>query len=419
MTFQRIFLVLTLWLGSSWLIVGTLVKPLLPGHGLAVIAGLVAILGLTSVPVRTLLRGFQEAKAPSARQRLLQLRPFWYAILLLPLLALSGIVGAVVGAPFSLADSGGRWGLAIGGSLLVVGVVAGFLGSRRLVTRRLVVETPDLPPAFDGLHIVQLSDLHVGPHTSKRHLRRVVETVQRLAPDLIVHTGDQVDDYASDIEPFNAALGHLTAPLGTFAVAGNHDIYAGWHGVRRGLEAMGMTVLVNGSTVVERQGQRLFLAGTGDPAAGVPRHPEPSNGSEHPGPDIPKTLAAIPAGAFTIALAHNPALWPELAARGVQLTLSGHTHHGQISIPSRRWSLASAFLELSMGAYRQHGSLLYIHPGTNFWGIPLRLGALPEVTSLTLRRGDGSRIVEAGVETCGSMAVRRPRGGADIAAALG
>jgi hypothetical protein len=87
-----------------------------------------------------------------------------------------------------------------------------------------------------------------------------------------------------------------------------------------------------------------------------------------------------------IALAHNPALWPALAKRGVALTLSGHTHWGQFALPSLGWSLASPFLTHAMGAYREEGSLLYINPGTGYWGIPFRIGALPEVTLVRLRR---------------------------------
>lgn len=87
-----------------------------------------------------------------------------------------------------------------------------------------------------------------------------------------------------------------------------------------------------------------------------------------------------------IALAHNPALWPALAKRGVALTLSGHTHWGQFALPSLGWSLASPFLKHAMGAYREQGSLLYINPGTGYWGIPFRIGALPEVTLVRLWR---------------------------------
>ena len=89
-----------------------------------------------------------------------------------------------------------------------------------------------------------------------------------------------------------------------------------------------------------------------------------------------------------IAFAHNPALWPSLAARGVALTLSGHTHWGQFALPRLGWSLASPFLEHAMGAHMEEDALLYISPGTGYWGIPFRLGASPEITLVTLRRGD-------------------------------
>jgi predicted MPP superfamily phosphohydrolase len=226
------------------------------------------------------------------------------------------------------------------------------------------------------MQIVQISDLHVGPHTSRRHLARIAAAVRDARPDLIAITGDQVDDYAGDVEPFAAAFGGLSAPLGVFAIPGNHDVYAGWPEVRRGMEAMGIRVLVNQSVPLERNGARFWLAGTGDPAGG----------RSAAGPDIPRTLASVPSDGFTIALAHNPALWPALAERGVDLTLSGHTHYGQLAIPWLDWSLASPFLKHAMGAHRQDGSLLYINPGTNYWGIPLRVGTRPEVTVLTLRR---------------------------------
>lgn len=86
-------------------------------------------------------------------------------------------------------------------------------------------------------------------------------------------------------------------------------------------------------------------------------------------------------------LAHNPVLWPELAERGAALTLSGHTHYGQLAIPGLGWSLASPFLEHAMGVHRRGGATLYIHPGTNFWGIPFRLGTPPQVAVITLAVG--------------------------------
>jgi predicted MPP superfamily phosphohydrolase len=99
-------------------------------------------------------------------------------------------------------------------------------------------------------------------------------------------------------------------------------------------------------------------------------------------------MAQVPQSATVIAFAHNPAVWPSLAAHGVSLTLSGHTHWGQFALPKLGWSLASPFLEHAMGAHAQQDALLYISPGTGYWGIPFRLGANPEVTLVTLRRSD-------------------------------
>jgi len=354
--------VLLAWNAAWWIVLGTLLAPVLPGGWAAVVVAAV----LLFLPVLVLARGFGRGGYPAAATRVWLLRPFWYGQLFLPLLAVAGAAGALVGWPLGAAARGGR--LAVAGVGLALAGLAfwGYLGTRRLVVRRLDVSLDRLPPALDGLRIVQLSDLHVGPHTPRRHLARIADAVRRAEPDLIAHTGDQVDDYARDIEPFAAALGDLRAPLGVFAVAGNHDVFAGWDAVR-----------------VERGGTRFWVAGTGDPAARAwTRH-----GGTRAAPDVERTLADVPRDGFTLALAHNPALWPELAARGADLTLSGHTHHGQLSIPRLRWSVASVFLDLAMGLHREGRSVLYISPGTNYWGIPLRVGALPEVTVLTLRRG--------------------------------
>jgi predicted MPP superfamily phosphohydrolase len=380
------------WLGVSWFGVGTLVHPLIPG-GWITLAG-VAVLG--AIPIGVLARGFRGVAYPSAATRLLVLRPFWYAMLFLPVLAGAGLIGTVAGAPFGAGTTMGRWSLALTALGLTVGAAVGALGSRRLTVRHVEVASPDLPGAFAGLRILQLSDLHVGPHTSRRFLDRIVRAIRGAEPDLIAITGDQVDDYGADVEHFTAVFGGLSAPLGVYAVAGNHDVYAGWDEVHRGMADAGITVLVNEAVPVARRGQRIWIAGTGDPAGAAWQR----NGGARAAPDIEATLAEVPAGAFTLALAHNPALWPELAARGVQLTLSGHTHHGQVSVPRLGWSLASPFLQLAMGAHRRGGAFLYINPGTNYWGIPLRIGALPEVTVITLRRsGDAVASVGAAFAT--------------------
>ena len=376
----RVLVVAAIWTSLWWSIIGALIVPLLPGGWRSVlVAALVAF-----APLLVLLRGLSGAY-PSASLRLWLFRPFWYIQLSLPLMAIAGAFAFLVGVPFGLGAVAGRWAIAMTAAMFAVLGAVGYVGSRQLRVPGLDAHFRDLPAPLDGLRIVQISDVHVGPHTSRRQLANITRAVQQARADLIAFTGDHVDDYAHDIAHFAKAFGDLSAPLGVFAVAGNHDVYAGWGRVRAGLEAMGITVLVNEAVEIVRGDSRFWIAGTGDPA-GTGRAPGTRGEAA---PDIGRTLAQVPAGAFTLALAHNPALWPRLADRGVQLTLSGHTHHGQVSIPQLEWSLASLFLEYAMGWHRRGHSLLYINPGTNYWGLPLRIGALPEVTVLTLRRTEG------------------------------
>lgn len=376
-----------LWTLTWWVLIGVPLAPAVRGGWITIAA--LATLG--ALPMLFVLRGFVGRHYPTARARLFVLRPFWYVQVALPLLAITSLIGMLVGLPFGASLAAGRWALALTFSALAIFAIVGYVGSRMLVTKTFVAEHPDVPADLEGMRVVQLSDLHVGPHTSKPFLARVVKAVEAAKPDLIVHTGDQVDDHAPDVAYFAEAFRSLHAPLGVFGIAGNHDVYAGWPAVRAGMEAMGVHVLVNDAVPLTRGRTTFWVAGTGDPAA-IGRPPLETGACA---PDIARTLAKIPLDAFSIVLAHNPALWPALAARGVSLTLSGHTHYGQFSIPRLDWSLASPFLKLAMGSHAAGRALLYINPGTNYWGLPLRIGALPEVTVITLRRTTGAaRLVE-------------------------
>lgn len=381
-SFGGVVRVLVVWTTGWWVLLGLVVHPWVPG-GWITLAAATAIALLA--PLGLFRRAMTGRLYPGALVRILVFRPFWYLQLLVPILATAGLLGALAGVAFGAPGPAGRYAVAVTAALMGLVGLAGWVGSRLLVTRRVEAVFPDLPPGLDGLTIAQLSDLHVGPHTSRRHLARVVAAIAKAAPDLVVFTGDQVDDYARDTEPFARAFAGLEAPLGVFAVAGNHDVYAGWPAVRRGLEAAGQRVLVNEAAELRRAGASLWLAGTGDPAA----RGFPGGAGAVAAPDLDRTLAAVPEGAFVVVLAHNPVLWSALADRHVDLTLSGHTHHGQLSVPVLSWSLASVFLEHAMGAYQSGRSLLYINPGTNYWGLPFRIGALPEVTLIELKRGPG------------------------------
>lgn len=371
-------------MGACWGVIGSLLAPVVPGGWMIVVA-------LSVLPVRVLARGFAGRAYPGAATRLWVIRPFWYAQLFLPLLAMAGLLGAVAGWPFGMAGTVGRAVLVGAAIVFVLAAMIGWAGTRKLVVKHLTATFPDLPPGLDGLRIVQISDTHVGPHSSRRHLTRVARAVQKASPELIAVTGDLVDDFPPDVEHYGAALGGLSAPLGVFVVPGNHDVYAGWEQVRRRLDALPVTVLVNEARTMERNGACFAVVGTGDPAGAYWQR----EGGASAAPDVDRALATVDPGTFTLALAHDPVLWPQLAAHEVHLTLSGHTHWGQFALPALNWSVASLFLEHSMGTYRQGESLLYVHPGTNFWGIPFRIGALPEVAVVTLRQGESAGIVAA------------------------
>jgi len=371
--FLAVILTLTAF---SWLLVGTFIYEMVPGGWRTIVIAW----ALSVVPLFVLIRNISTGRYPSAAVRLILFRGFWYAQLLMLPLALTSAAVALIGLPFGTGELAGRATVLIGAPLLTLLALWGYVGARQLVVRDLTLTPKAMPAALDGLRIVQLSDLHVGPHTSRRQLTKIAEATRNAQPHIIAYTGDQVDDYPHDIDVFASAFGHLTAPLGRYAIAGNHDVYAGWGEVRRRLEAAGVTVLVNRAVKLTHNGAEFWLAGTGDPAG-----EQFVRGQETGAPDIPRTLADVPRDAFCVTLAHNPALFPYLAERGVAVVLSGHTHYGQFSIPSRNWSLASLFLEYAMGTYERNGSLLYISPGTNFWGIPFRIGALPEVTIVTLK----------------------------------
>ena len=365
------------YLVLAWATLIVLARGLFPGAALVVL--LVAL--YTTVPLVAFVRWRGWPFYPGRAFRLLVVRPFWYTQLMLPLVSAAGLLGLVIGAPFGEAFLVGR---VVAATVFVIAAIilgAGYFGAKQLVVRDVDVQVPSLPPEFEGLRIAQLSDLHVGPHTSRHFLHRVVATTQSLAPDIIAITGDLIDDRAEDVAVYARELRALEAPLGVYMIPGNHDVYAGWDDVERALRDADLgTVLVNELALLRRGDATIALVGTGDPAGGA-------RGNSRAAPNVELALAEVPDNATVIAFAHNPALWPSLAARGVALTLSGHTHWGQFALPRLGWSLASPFLEHAMGAHMEEEALLYINPGTGYWGIPFRLGASPEITLVTLHGG--------------------------------
>ncbi len=266
----------------------------------------------------------------------------------------------------------GAWAfaLAAGGTLasMLLGLAAAL---RPAAVRRVEVPIPDLPEGLQGLRIVQISDLHLGPLARWAQVEHIVAASNALRPDLVAVTGDLVDGEGAGVRAKAVRLGALQATHGVFFVTGNHEYYSGvgrWLQLLRGL---GWRVLDNDHALLEHRGALLAVAGMPDPTDRV-------------GPDLARALGGIPAGATRVLLFHRPTGTAAAERAGVHLQLSGHTHAGQY-FP---WSLAvQALYAHPRGLGREGRMWIYTSFGTGFWGPPNRFLVPPELTLLTLRRG--------------------------------
>jgi predicted MPP superfamily phosphohydrolase len=260
----------------------------------------------------------------------------------------------------------------LGASLLSLAAGVRALWPHPRVVRR-TVHIPGLPAAFDKYRVVQLSDVHCGPWTPASRVSAWVRRINGLRPDLVAVTGDLITTGSQYVNSVAEALGGLRARDGVFACMGNHDYFTDGEAFARALDGAGLTVLRNRGLPVERDGSRIYVAGVDDTWTNRA--------------NVPAALGARPHDAATVLLAHDPLLFLEAASRGVELTLSGHTHGGQIAVPglARRLNLARLLTPFTMGLYRSGRSTLYVNRGAGTTGPPIRLGAPSEIAVLTLR----------------------------------
>jgi uncharacterized protein len=252
-------------------------------------------------------------------------------------------------------------------------VYAGWIEPRRLVTVHRRLELPRWPQALDGLRLGVLSDLHAGaPHAGLGQIARAVERLNEEAPDVMLLLGDYIDAHplwGGRLAPEQIAreLARLEAPLGTYAVLGNHDWKQGGDRMWTALHNAGIEVLENR---VMHTGD-IYVAGLADLRSRRP--------------DLPGALAGVPAGAPVVLLAHDPDVFPYVPDR-IALTLSGHTHGGQVAVPVlRRPVIPSRYGErYARGHIVEDGRHLYVTSGLGTSGLPVRLLAPPEVVVLEL-----------------------------------
>ena len=269
------------------------------------------------------------------------------------------------------------------GGIAAVGlpVYAGEIARHEISIGRITITLPQLPETFRGLTIAQISDFHYAEYTEAFFIKRVVERVNQLKPDMVVLTGDFITSgFWSTQNTIRFAgecaeiLSHIQSPM-RYAVLGNHDCSTPQYrrAVTAELQSHGIPVLENRFVPIERDGARFWLAGTGDALC---------NGFA-----LEEALPA-PAhrdGESLILLAHEPDVLPLVSAHNVDLMLSGHTHGGQVRFPL----LPAMFLpplgqRYVEGLYRLGPTQLYVNRGVGTVNLPFRLNCPPEITLITL-----------------------------------
>ncbi len=246
-----------------------------------------------------------------------------------------------------------------------------------VITRRTLYFA-DLPPAFDGLRVLHLSDVHAGIHMERDKMEEIVAQANALGADLILQTGDMIDISPSYIPDYVRTFRELRAPLGVVTIIGNHDYYTGERAVITGVRDTGSVFLRNGVHVIERGGATLAVLGIDDPQNW--RHDDPQTAV------VDMTLRRAPPEAFNILLAHRPGAFDTTAPRGVPLTLAGHIHGGQFAIPVVGISAGALITKYVMGLFERNGCQLYVSRGIGVVGVPIRVFVPPEIALLELRR---------------------------------
>lgn len=275
-----------------------------------------------------------------------------------------------------------------------VGLIYGVLwGSRKIQVNQFELKFTNLPASFNNYKVLQFSDIHIGGMLkSNKLLDKTQKIIEKEGPDLLLFTGDFVNNFANEAEGFKPVLTKMTKNRQAFSILGNHDYgdYTTWETSgkkQENLEAIiatlnetGFLLLGNENTVIKRNNDSIFLAGVEN--WGNPPFPQYAN--------LEKALQHIPSEAFTILMTHDPAHWDSKVKKrdDIELTLSGHTHGMQwgIKLGGIKFSIAHLANKYWGGLYRSNNSVLYVNTGLGNVGIPWRLDMAPEITVFTLKR---------------------------------
>ena len=259
--------------------------------------------------------------------------------------------------------------------------------------RRETVWFPDLPETFDGFTITQITDVHSGSFTNAAGVQKGLDLVNDQQSDIILFTGDLVNNRASEMDQWIPAFAGLKAPLGKFSILGNHDYgdYIRWEheaAKQANLDRLkqihaetGFRLLLNESLMLKKGDESIALIGVENWG----------KGGFHKYGDLKKATEGIPANTFRILMSHDPSHWEGVTLQHdqhIHLTLSGHTHGMQFGIEflGFRWSPIKYVYKQWAGLYQDDGRFLYVNRGFGFLGLKGRIGMWPEVAVITLRR---------------------------------
>ena len=275
-----------------------------------------------------------------------------------------------------------------------VGIIYGMLkGKYDYTVHRHTIFFKYLPDAFDGLTITQLSDIHAGSFDDPEAVKRGVALANAQKSDILFFTGDLVNNEATEIEPYLHIFKALHAPLGKFSILGNHDYgdYKWWASPAEKLAnfkqlkahhtTLGFKLLLDENLEIERNSQKLTLMGVENWGHGFAQYG-----------DLSKAMTGVAQDSFKILLSHDPTHWEKQVKtldNLIHLTLSGHTHGAQMGVEIKgfKWSPIKYRYPKWAGLYEENGRYLHINRGFGFLGFSGRVGILPEITVLELRKG--------------------------------
>ncbi len=261
------------------------------------------------------------------------------------------------------------------GAGLLTGGYSWLWEPRDLSIESLDLEFTRLPSAFDGLKVVQFSDLHLGFHSHEKDLKHLMESITSQSPDVICFTGDIIDNSAKPLAQAVPYLASLQAPMGKFAILGNHDHWGQPGEVIQMLKASGFVVLQNSNIILRRQESMIAIVGLEDLLIG--------------NPDPDKALKGVPEGTFSLLLMHEPDYADTASLYPFDIQISGHSHGGQVRLPligAVTTPIGSKRYIQGLYTLESNGMQLYVNRGIGVTALPIRFLCRPELTVFTFRK---------------------------------